>query len=409
MRCALPTLTFLSVVVAAAAPSRAHAEEADLRLQIFGPSATSAGGFFEHDVFLVNDGPDIARGVTLTIEPPEGIELESVVVCDLFFVCVPRDVREVDGVITVAPGDLDPRGISLVFVGMWAPQELGPLTTSATASSETYDPDVTNNNPSLTTTVSLPADLAVTAEVTNTSRNATTITIHVTNLGPGDATGVGVNEYVPGATIESMTPSAGECFLYRIPEGGFCALGGLAVGGSATVVVTLAPGSGGGPMLSHTSVYAAELDPDWQNNSAFVALQYPGASTRHLVEPWWISEAVYAECAEELIVIEGTAIRQYTELMTPSGLLRFQAVEIPRDLTAYGIPSGETFRVQRMLRYGAGFREGSFVDTIIVRLELVGESTGRHISMTVRIHNTVTPDGTPVRTFEVQSVDCRGT
>ncbi len=93
--------------------------------------------------------------------------------------------------------------------------------------------------------------------------NNVTYSMTVSNAGPSPATGVIVTDSIPNsATLVSVTPSQGSCSGTTIVT---CALGAMAIGGSATISLTVH--STAAATLSNTaSVAANELDLNVANN-----------------------------------------------------------------------------------------------------------------------------------------------
>lgn len=91
-----------------------------------------------------------------------------------------------------------------------------------------------------------------------------TYTITVTNNGPDAASNVTVTDTLPGAGAMIVAASPGCLFT---PMTVTCTIGALAVGGSATVTVTL-NATAAGTLLDSASVAGTEADPVAANNSA---------------------------------------------------------------------------------------------------------------------------------------------
>ncbi len=118
-------------------------------------------------------------------------------------------------------------------------------------------------------------DLAVTKTVDNAfpAKNQTVnFTITVTNNGPTAATGVKVTDSLPGAlTFVSATPSQGS---WTAPT---WTVGGLVVGGSATLVIA-ATVTQTTPITNTATVTCDQPDPFQSNNSASVTLNMTSMS-----------------------------------------------------------------------------------------------------------------------------------
>src|SRR5439155_883069 len=148
----------------------------------------------------------------------------------------------------------------------------GPQTNTATVTSAVPDGDATNNTASDTDTVTTSADLSISktdGETTVTAGDGAThtYTITVHNAGPSDATGVSVSDTWPaGFTQGTITPSQGTC---TTGPNFSCAVGTLASGGNATVLVTYTvPAATTGPQTNTATVSSSTADANSANNTA---------------------------------------------------------------------------------------------------------------------------------------------
>jgi uncharacterized repeat protein (TIGR01451 family) len=103
-----------------------------------------------------------------------------------------------------------------------------------------------------------------------------TYTLTVNNGGPFAATGVAVNDVLPGSVLfESATASQGFCQLFIQTVS--CSLGTLANGGTATVTIRVTP-QAEGTTTNSASVLGNEPDPNVSDNSDSVQTTVdPGA------------------------------------------------------------------------------------------------------------------------------------
>ena len=148
------------------------------------------------------------------------------------------------------------------------------VTNTATVSSATADPDLSNNEASAETAVEPPpsADLQLSLEdspdpVDAGSNLDYTLTVH--NAGPDTASDVSVSDPLPaGVTLVSATPSQGTCAGTSTVT---CDLGSLATGApnDVTVTVVVTPARTAAPSVTNTATVSASTgDPDYSNNQA---------------------------------------------------------------------------------------------------------------------------------------------
>ncbi|SFU15003.1 conserved repeat domain-containing protein, partial [Algoriphagus locisalis] len=147
----------------------------------------------------------------------------------------------------------------------------GNYQNTATASSDQFDPNNSNNQSSITLTPVPQTDLSIAKSVNNGTPDVgstVNFTISVTNNGPSPSTGIVVSDQLPdGYEYVSDSPSQG-----NYDEGsGTWTVGNLASGASATLTITarvLEPVSGV-DYENQTSITASnENDPNPSNNSA---------------------------------------------------------------------------------------------------------------------------------------------
>lgn len=152
------------------------------------------------------------------------------------------------------------------------------LTSTATVSSATPDPNGANDNSATSTTVDAQADLSISVVGTPDPVVAgTTITyaIDVDNNGPSDAQSVAVTQSTPPGTTFAAVVAPGGWNCTSPPVGGTgpvtCTAPTLAAGASAafSLAVTVDPGAPDGSMIPATATVAsATTDPNGANDSA---------------------------------------------------------------------------------------------------------------------------------------------
>ena len=183
-----------------------------------------------------------------------------------------------NGEVNCTPGDLAPGAEYTVVVELLA-NERQNINDLATASSDAYDPDNTNNSASDGVGVEPVADLALTKTATPDpviAGTQLTYDLGVTNNGPSTAVNVVIEDVLPaGVTIDSVNSSAGTCNA-GVPGDGTlpttCTFDSLASGASATmqIVVTVEPQILG-ILGNNAQVYSDMFDIDNSNNLATTA------------------------------------------------------------------------------------------------------------------------------------------
>jgi uncharacterized repeat protein (TIGR01451 family) len=219
-----------------------------------------AGDTAAFTIVVSNNGPGIARNVTLSDPLPAGIAWsEDSAECSI-----------TGGTLSCAFGDLAPGASRTILVsGATDAADCGVLENTATvAAGNEAQSDTSDNTSTATITVQCP-DVTVlkTAESGSISAgDAAAFTIVVTNNGAGIARGVTLDDTLPaGITWSENSP------VCDITAGVLsCAFGDLASGASASVTVSGVTAAANCGTLSNTALVAAgnEADADDANNSS---------------------------------------------------------------------------------------------------------------------------------------------
>jgi uncharacterized repeat protein (TIGR01451 family) len=225
-----------SVVITTAVIARA-----DMKI-VLESTPTAVGGLTATvHAEVTNLGPSSAAGTVVTLTLPPGTTFESVVLPSPEWVATPT--LDGDVVVTttliITPGNIylldfvvnvDPNiqpGTSLEFVGE--------------VTSETPDPDLTNNQARTDTSIIGSATLRIAKYGSPESVVAggeVTYTIVITNEGPSEARFVDVKDQLPaGLTMQSIVASDGAC------AGTLCEFGTVAYGATRTVTLIARVGS----------------------------------------------------------------------------------------------------------------------------------------------------------------------
>jgi uncharacterized repeat protein (TIGR01451 family)/fimbrial isopeptide formation D2 family protein len=238
---------------------------ADLAIVKTGPATVAAGGQITWALEVTDNGPDNATGVKAVDTLPAGVE----------FVSADSGCTAAGGTVTCAIGNLALGESTVRHITATVPPALGDQTllNTAVVSGEQGDLEPENNHSEAKTTVGPSADLAIT-KTGPTRVNADgsiTWTMVATNNGPSTATGVTVDDTLPGGvTLTSSSPSQGSC------TGSLsCTLGTLPSGASAQIqVVAYVPASLQRTTITNSAKISGDQpDPVSSNNTASASTQ----------------------------------------------------------------------------------------------------------------------------------------
>ncbi len=240
--------------------SRVNPASADLVARIVAaPNPIVLGGTLTYTVTVTNRGPSASSGVTAGNVFPPSVTILSATITQ-------GSISPDGGSWTI--GSL-PYGAGATATITAVPTQEGAITATSTAQGNQLDPVPVNNTASVTTVVGAASDLAIgltgLPNPTVVSSNVT-YQIVVTNLGPSVATGVNVNDFLPGgAPVLSTNSTQGTISI----SGNTLSwtVGTLANGAKASLSLVVATTTTG--VLSTTAtVSGAQTDPNLANNSA---------------------------------------------------------------------------------------------------------------------------------------------
>jgi uncharacterized repeat protein (TIGR01451 family) len=239
--------------------------EADLSMtKLAGAASVIAGGAVQWTISVVNNGPSAAVGAAVSDTIPAGVSAVSATAS--------VGTCSVTASVDCALGTLAPGQIAFVVVRGTTSAGIGDgstLANTATVTSATPDPALTDNSATATTPVVARADVRVTKAATTSPfvpGSAVGWTITVVNDGPSDAQAVTVTDVIPtGVSSVSITPAGCTGTTTRS-----CTLPTLAAGQSFTWTIngTLSASFTGTSLANTATVVAATTDPDSADNSS---------------------------------------------------------------------------------------------------------------------------------------------
>ena len=250
-------------------------ENADLALtKDTAPDPAVAGQTVTSTLRVINNGPNPAQAVVLTDPLPDGVSFVSATAGQ-------GSCSQSAGVVTCALGAVaNGAMVTVDIVGQVAPgTTAAALTNIATVSSDTPDPNLTDNTAGATVGLETRADLVIgkTAEpATVVPGQQITFTLTATNQGPSTAQQVAINDTVDPSQFTIISASSAVASCTTTPTTVVCTDGSLAAGARATVTVVaqVPPGFTGSSAANTATVESngGTPDPDTTNNTATIAI-----------------------------------------------------------------------------------------------------------------------------------------
>ena len=241
------------------------------------PDPVVAGSPITYTLTVSNTGPDAAQSVIVTDMLPASVSFVS---CSATAggVCGGGGNNQ-----TVSFGSLAPGAnatITLQAASNLGTADGASIVNTATVSSVTPDPNLSNNSATATTTVHDRSDLFTTMSVSKLSSRQLQFSITVQNLGPFDARQVLLVDVVPaGTNLASLTAGGWNCAAPAPGAVGTvsCAIPSLAASASQSLTMVVNVTASGNMSLSNTATAsAATLDPNPANNSVTLVTRISG-------------------------------------------------------------------------------------------------------------------------------------
>jgi uncharacterized repeat protein (TIGR01451 family) len=227
---------------------------ADLAISQTGTGAVLAGGSVSYTITVTNNGPSTASSVEVDDSTPSGLSAGTVSGDCAAFPC---------NFATLAPGNIKTITVAYAVPPDYAGNQ---ITNTASVTSATSDPNLSNNIASTNTTVGAGADLMLTAVASTTVPvgGRVTYTWTLTNNGPSTASGVQLNDTLAAGLV--FAGNSGDCTT-AFP----CVFGTLQPGDMRTVTTTAcvpANYNGNFLIMSSGAASASSADANMGNNSA---------------------------------------------------------------------------------------------------------------------------------------------
>ena len=305
--------------------------EADLVLtKTATPATVFAGNQVTYTLTAHNAGPSDAQAAVVTDELPSGVSFISAAPASAGCSAAGQEVT--CGLGTLVAGATAPP-ITIV-AGVQASTAAGTITNTATVSSATPDPDLTNNSSSAGTTVAASADVAITKSASPSpfsAGQAASYTLTATNNGPSYAQAVTVTDTLPsGLTFSGAVPSQGSPCTQATGTVS-CNLGTLPAGARATVTINVTvDASTSGTVTNTATVASTTPDPDLSNNTATVVTPVTPLTP---VPPGVSADMAITKIGAPNPVSNGNALT-YTLSVTNNGPFGAQAVTVSDPLPA---------------------------------------------------------------------------
>ena len=250
---------------------------ANLAITKTGPPAVAAGGSIAYSLTVSNAGPSAADALLVTDTLPAGVTFVSA--DGSGWTCTHVASTSVSCTLpTLASGATAP----VITVVVTAPAAAATLSNTASVTSATHDPDLTDNTASAPTQVGASADLSVvkTGPATVVAGSSISYSLTVSNAGPDTALAVVLVDTLPaGVTFVSASGTGWACTASGSATV-TCTRPDLANGATAPVVtvVVRAPLTGGS-LVNRATVSASTSDPVADNNASAAPVTVQPAPT----------------------------------------------------------------------------------------------------------------------------------
>ncbi len=248
----------------------------DLRIDKSGPATAVAGTDIAYSLSITNDGPSIAHGVVIEDNVPAGVAILAVSGSN-GATCNAGAPGDASLPTRCSFGDVAPDASRTMTISVHVlPDTLATVHNDARVTSDTFDPDLSDNLDTVPTVVSGVADLSITKTDSPdpvVAGDQLTYTIEVTNNGPSTAQDVVITDTLPaGTTFVSGVDGNGATVCALVQPGTVvCDLGTMPPGTSETVLLTVLvdPSVPDGSVLTNSAeVSSSTADSDPSDNTA---------------------------------------------------------------------------------------------------------------------------------------------
>ena len=230
-----------------------------------------AGQLLTYVVGVKNNGPSLARNVTMVDTLPPGVSLNGTTISSGGGVCAL--IASPPNTLSCHLNDIAPGGSIVVYITVLVAPSVPDNTVignDASASSDASDPNGANNSAHVDVTVLAHADLAIVkTSDSDTYKASSTVayTITVTNKGSSDAQAVVVTDNLPDTKQAIYTFDTGGCVFDGVLTL-TCDLGTIPAGSSKSINVYVLVKGSKGQVVNTASVASATTDPVAANNTS---------------------------------------------------------------------------------------------------------------------------------------------
>ncbi len=236
------------------------------------PSTVVVGSNLTYTITVLNNGPDVARGVAVNQTLPANVTFRSASSSQ-------GSVSYVGGGVSASLGSMNLNATATITVVV-TPNAVGTVSSTATVASSEIDFNPANNSSTVDTQVIPPtADLAVGMAATPNPVSLggiLTYTVSVTNHGPSTAVNTLVTTALP-ANVTFVSADISQGSAVTSANNVICSLGDLGPGATAVATIEVRAIAVGGITASST-VSSSVLDPVPGNNTASVSTAVVPAS-----------------------------------------------------------------------------------------------------------------------------------